>query len=215
MACFIAFVSIIYKQFGGTIYDALEEDGKKILQEHNKVEDEIIAMLQHKVDDIKMQSNVVQDAEAVKALKLETYEKLNAAGKIKPQYEFKAQVERLVSLMEQEEVNMKEKAKVALMEEATEAVKAEFATSKEMKKTSLVNAIATLKGGAAKGSSDPVKDAYLKFFQKKAAEAKGIDEKKETLAAREAMLTKLNAVAKNEGFFFEFDLATGKPKMTV
>lgn len=169
-------------------------------------------MLQEKVDDIKLQSRVVQDAEDIKALKIQTYEKLNAAGKIKPQYEFKAQVEKLLSMMEAEELSMREKAKHDMMEEATAAVTAEFATSAELKKVSLTNAIASLKGGKVAG--DPVKDAYLKFFKDKAAAAAKIDAKAETQAARQNIVTKLNSVAKNEGFYFEFG-PDGKPKMVV
>jgi len=211
-ACFIAFTAIIWKQFGGTIYEALEEDGKKILEEHNKAEDEIIAILQDKLDDIKFQSRVVQDAEDVKALKLQTYEKLNAAGKVKPLHVFKSQVEKMLSMLEAEEVSMREHAKVNLMEEATAAVTAEFATSEALKKSSLSNAISALKGGTV--GSDPVKEAYLKFFKEKAAAASKIDPKAETREARQAIITKLNSVAKNEGFYFEFD-ADGKPKMVV
>lgn len=159
-----------------------------------------------------LQSRVVQDAEDIKALKIQTYEKLNAAGKIKPQYEFKAQVEKLLQMMEAEELSMREKAKHDLMDEATAFVTAEFASSAELKKVSLANAIATLKGGKVAG--DPVKDAYLKFFQQKAADASKIDEKAETMEARQSVLTKLNSVAKNEGFYFEFG-PDGKPKMVV
>lgn len=211
-ACFIAFTAIIWKQFGGTIKEALESDGKRIIEEHNKVEDEIIGMLQDKVDDIKMQSRIVQDAEDIKALKIQTYEKLNAAGQVKPQYEFKHQIERMLNIVEAEEVNVREKAKHAMMEEATAKVMSEFATNDALKKKSLANAIATLKGG--KSSGDPVKETYLKYFQDKAAAAKKIDEKAETNAARANIITKLNAIAKSEGFFFEFG-PDGKPKMVV
>jgi len=176
------------------------------------VEDQIIGMLQDKIDDIKLQSRIVQDAEDIKALKIATYEKLNAAGKIKPQYEFKSQVERLLHLVETEEVSMREKEKIELMAEATAKVTAEFASSDELKKKGLANAIAVLKGGKVAG--DPVKESYLKFFKEKAAAAAKVDEKAETQASRQAIITKLNAVAKNEGFFFEFG-PDGKPKMVA
>lgn len=202
----------MYKNFGGVISDALEEDGKRIIAEHNAVEDEIIGMLEDKIEDIRLQSTVVADAQAIKALKLETYEKLNAAGKIKPQHHFKAQMERILAMVAAEEVSMQEKVKVAMMQEATAAVKAEFASSDALKKESLTNAIAQLKG--AKTGGDPVKSAYLKFFKEKAAAAAKIDEKAETAQARASIVTKLNAVAKNEGFYFEFG-ADGKPKMVV
>jgi len=121
-------------------------------------------------------------------------------------------VERLLHMIEAEEISMREKAKHDLMEEATAAVTAEFSSSPELKKSSLSNAIAALKGG--KGAGDPVKDAYLKFFKGKAAAAAKIDEKAETKAARRAIVGKLNAAAKNEGFFFELG-EDGKPRMVV
>lgn len=195
------------------IQETLEADGKRLLDEHNRVEDEVITMLQDKIRDIEFQSNVVQDAHDVKALKLATYEKLNAAGLIKPQYDFKNQVERIVHMIETEEVSMTEKAKIALMEEATINVLSQFKTSADLKKSSLANAIAALKGSKT-AASDPVKTAYLKFFaDKKAASAK-VDEKAEIKAARDSLITKLNAVAKNEEFFFQFG-PDGKPKMVV
>jgi hypothetical protein len=205
----------MYKQFGGVFKDFLEEDGKKILDEHNRQEDAVITLLQDKIDDIRFQSRVVQDAEDVRALKLATYDKLNAAGKIKPQYDFKAQVERILALMETEEVNMKEKAKHALMDEATAAVTAQFASSPDLKKSSLAGAIAALKGTTAKsGSADVVQAAYVQFFKDKQKAAQSIDAAAEIAASRKSVVTKLNAAAKNEGFLFEFD-ADGKPKMVV
>lgn len=211
-ACFIAFVAVIYKNFGGTIYDALEEDGRRILEEQNKVEDQVIAILQEQRDDIAAQANVVQDAKDVYALKVETYEKLNAVGKIKPLHEFKAQVEKILTLVEHEEKNMIEKQKVSLMEEATLAVTNQLLTNKKLQKQCLDNAIAQLKG--EKTTSDPVKDTYVQFFKWKAGEAGKMDAAAETMANREAILTKMNAVAANEGFFFKFG-ADGKPVMNA
>jgi hypothetical protein len=191
------------------------------LEEHNRQEDAIITLLQDKINDIQMQSRIVQDAEDIKALKLATYEKLSAAGKVKPLYDFKSQMERMLALVEAEEVNLKEKAKHALMEEATAAVTAQFASSAELKKSSLAGAIAALKkgsgtGGATGGGGGPdvVQAAYIQFFKDKQKSAQKIDVGAETAASRKAIVTKLNAVAKNEGFFFEFDEA-GKPKMVV
>jgi hypothetical protein len=209
-ACMIAFTSLVYKQFGGVIHDMLTEDGKRILAEHNKVEDQVINILEDKRQDIVMQERVVQDAKDIKALKEETYEKLNAAGKIKPQHEFKSQIERILHLMETEETSMTEKGKIALMEEATAAVTNKLLTDKKLQKSSLDNAIATLTG--KKGAKDPVKEAYLAFFKAKASSK--VDEAAEKKAARENVVTKLNAAAANEGFFFRFD-PDGKPKMVV
>jgi hypothetical protein len=212
-ACFIAFTSIVYKQFGGAIHDMLAADGERILEEHNKLEDAIIHDLQDKLYDVKMQEHVVQDANDIKELRIASYEKLNAAGIIKPQFEFKAQMERLLTMMAAEELSMQEKTKAAIMEEARASVTAEFSTNQELKKTSLASAIAQLKGSTS-GASDPVKAAYLAFFKTKGVAAAKMDEKVELAANRAAMVAKINAVASNEGFFFELD-QTGKPKMTV
>lgn len=209
-ACMMAFSLIVYKQFGSVIYEALEEDGKRILEEHNTVEDADIAVLKHKIADVEGQSMVLQDAQDIKQLKIETYEKLNTAGKVKPLYDFKSQMEKILATMQAEETNMKEKAKQALMAEATAAVQKAFTTNKDLGKACLASAIAQLEGKPS--GSDPVKDAYVKFFQAKAKA--GGDEAAEAKAAREQMVTKLNAVARSDGFFFEFD-ASGKPKMVV
>jgi hypothetical protein len=191
----------------------LEEDGKRLLAEHNAVEDQVIAELTKSIEEVEQQGSIVQDYQDVKALKIQSYEQLNAAGKIKPQYEFKHQIERLLALMATEETNMMEKAKLSLMDKATASVTEQFLTQKSLKKTALDGAIAQLKNSKSAGG-DPVKSAYLKFFQDSAAAAQKMDDASETKAARENMITKLNAVAKNEGFFFEFD-AQGKPKMVV
>jgi hypothetical protein len=211
-ACFIAFTAIVYKQFGGVIQETLEADGKRIIEEHNKYEDQILSVLKTKRDEIVMMKDIVKDAQDVHALKEETYVKLNAAGKIKPQHEFKAQIERVLSMMVAEEAAVTEKSKVALMEEATMAVTKELMTNKKLQKQSLDNAIAQLKG--TKPGADPVKETYLTFFKWKASEAAKADVAAEAAAARESMVKKLNAVAANEGFFFQFD-TDGKPKMTV
>jgi hypothetical protein len=211
-ACFIAFTAVVYKQFGGAIHDALSAEGDRLIEEHNKVEDEVINMLEDKIADIKFQSSVVKDAQDIKQLKIQTYEMLNEAGKVKPLYDFKAQMERMLQIMQNEETNMMEKGKHALMEEATSAVTLQFLKSEELKKKSLANAIASLKG--SKASGDVVKDAYLQFFKSKSAEAQKVDQKKETLEARAVVVGKMNAIAKSEGFFFEFG-QDGKPKMVA
>ena len=208
----MAFVMIIHKNFGGTMHELLEEDGKRILAEHNAVEDQVIDILNTKLQDIKVQGNVVTDAETILALKEETYAKLNAAGQIKPQYDFKAQMERALAQIAVEEAAIQEKAKHAMMEEATIAVTQAFASSGTLKKSALDNAISQLQGGKSKG--DPVQKAYGQYFKKKAADASQVDEKAELLKSRETIVTKLNAIAMNEGFFFKLD-EKGNPKMTV
>jgi len=212
MACFIAFNAFIYTQFGDTIKGILEADGKDVLAKQNAVEDEILGILKSKRQDVVMQERLVQDAEDIQKLKEETYVKLNAAGKIKPQHEFKAQMERMLTMIATEEANVKEKEKIAMMEEATAAVTKELLENKALQKQSLENAIKKLKGEAA--GEGPVKATYLKFFKWKGDEAKKVDEKVEIAQQRAAMVAKLNATADNEGFFFKFG-PDGKPVMTV
>ena len=213
MACFVAFTAIVYKQFGGVIQEALEADGKRILAEHNAAEDQVISSLQESIDNMKEQSTLVEDVTAIKELKEETYAKLNEVGKVKPLYDFKSQVEKLLSMISHEEAVMQDKAKIALMAEATESVKASFSDDANLKKAALSSAIATLKGSKG-GSKDPVQEAYLKFFAGKKKAAESIDAAAEAAAAREAIIMKLNATAMNEGFYFQFD-ESGKPKMVV
>jgi Mitochondrial ATP synthase B chain precursor (ATP-synt_B) len=208
----IMFTALVYKNFGATLGEMLEEDGKRIIDEANKVEDTILSILKAKRDDVIMMDNVVQDAQDIQALKEETYVKYNAAGKIKPLHEFKSQMERVLHMVAVEEAANMEKTKTALMEEATVAVTNELLTNKDLQKISLDNAIAQLKG--TKPGTDPVKQTYLQFFQWKANETKKADAKVETIAAREALIKKVNAIAANEKFFFQLD-NDGKPKMVV
>jgi hypothetical protein len=128
-------------------------------------------------------------------------------------YDFKAQIEKMLAVVEAEEVSLKERAKHALMDEATAAVTAKFLSSADLKKSSLADAIATLKGGKGP-KADVVQAAYIQFFKDKQKAAQSTDAKAETAAARQSIVTKLNAVAKNEKYFFEFD-AEGKPKMAA
>ena len=211
VANFVAFTTIVYKNFGGFLYDLLAADGKQIIAEQNAAEDEFVRACQEKLDIMKLEERCVQDAEDVFALKEATYVKLQEAGKIKPQYEFKQQIERLMGLMVPEEATLREKRKVALMAEATEAVTAAFGKSEKLKKSALDIAIAQLKGGGAP-KSDPVKNAYMQFFRSKAKASEQMDEAAEIAESRKFIVTKLNAVASNEKFFFRFD-ADGKPKM--
>jgi len=211
-ACFICFCGVVYQQFGTVIFEALEEDGNKTLVEMNAAEDGVIDSLTSTIEEIESQAGIVEDIEAVKDLKIETYAKLNEVGKVKPLYNFKSQVEKLLAAIAAEESASQEKEKMALMEEATAAVSAEFSSSKVLQKKSLANAIAMLKG--SKTGDDPVKEAYLNFFADKKKAAEKINEAEEAKASREAMIAKLNSVAKNDKFYFEFD-ASGSPKMTA
>mmetsp|Transcript_14321 Transcript_14321/g.18715 ORF Transcript_14321/g.18715 Transcript_14321/m.18715 type:complete len:300 (-) Transcript_14321:101-1000(-) len=212
MACFICFVGVVHKQFGGVIQESLEADGKATLAETNKAEDMMISDLKTTIAEIGAQTGVVEDLEAVKQLKIETYKKLNETGKIKPLHDFKAQFEKLLTVIAAEETIAQEKGKQTLMKEATASVTAEFASSKDLQKKSLASAISMLKG--TKTGVDPVKDTYLKFFADKKKASASVDVATEAKVFREAMITKLNSVAKNDKFYFEFD-AAGKPKMVV
>jgi len=211
---FLLFCVIVYTQAGEMLHKGLVDKADAMLAEQNELEDSVIACLEDLYTDIEnLSGNLVQDFEAISQVTEETYVKLNAAGAIKPQYDFKTQVERVLGMIEQEEISVKEKAKQVLMAEATAAVSEEFLTSKEMKKAAMDLALAKLKG-TAKASDDPVKAAFVKFFKEKAAAASKADDSAERKAQREAMVSKLNAIAKNEGYFFEFD-ASGSPKMVV
>ena len=207
------FCVIVYTQAGEMIHKGLVDQADAMLKEQNELEDAVIDCLEDLYTDIdKLSGNLVQDFEAISKTTEETYAKLNAAGAIKPQYDMKAQVERVLNMIEHEEASVKEKAKLALMEEATAAVSEQFLSSPEMKKAAMDIAIAKIKGNAS--GTDPVKAAFIKFFKDKAASAAKADDSAELKAQREAMVAKLNAIAKNEGFFFQFD-ANGTPKMVA
>mmetsp|Transcript_19833 Transcript_19833/g.40968 ORF Transcript_19833/g.40968 Transcript_19833/m.40968 type:complete len:305 (+) Transcript_19833:71-985(+) len=212
LAVFLAFCVTLYTQGGDAIYKALDEKAVNLLKEHTEAEEKVIAALEHKLEYLKANQNMVNDFEAINAIRSATYEKLNAAGAIKPQHDFKAQVERMLNMIAHEEASVTEKTKVALMSEATASVTEKFSSDKALKKAALDAAIAKLKGG--KTGADPVQAAFVQFFKDKAAAAKASKDDSEEKAQREAMIAKMNAVAKNEGFFFEFD-AQGAPKMTV
>lgn len=210
-AVFIAFCVAVYTQAGDAIYKSLDQTAQTILKEHNEAEDKVIAALEQKLEALRFGKGQVEDFEAINKMREERYVNMNAMGAIKPQHDFKIQVERMLHMIAQEEASVTEKKKTALMEEATANVTEKFASSKELKKAALSSAMAVLKGGAT-GGSDPVKDAFVQFFKDKAAaEAKSKDDSEEK-AQKEALIAKLNAVAKSENFYFEFD-AAGKPMM--
>ena len=209
-ACFICFCGVVYHNFGTAIKDFLEEDGKQILANTNAVEDANIANIQAAIADLKSQQGLVEQLEAMNELQAATYAKMNETGKVKPLYGFKAQVEKLLAVIAAEEAASQEKAKMTMMDEATAAVKVSFASNQDLKKKSLANAVAILKG--SKPESSPVKEAYLDFFAQKKAAAEGIDEATEIQASRDNLITKLKTVAMTDKFYFHFD-AEGKPKM--
>jgi len=212
LAVFLAFCVTVYTQGGDVIYKALDEKAVNLLKEHNEAEDKVIEALEQKLVFLKANQNMVNDFNAINEVRAETYEKLNAAGAIKPKHDFKLQVERMLNMIAAEEASVTDKAKTSLMAEATASVTDKFTSDKALKKAALDSAISKLKGG--KAGADPIQAAFVQFFKDKAAAAAASKDDSEEKAQREAMIAKMNSVAKNEGFFFEID-AAGQPKMSV
>lgn len=211
-AAFIAFCLVVYTQGGDAIHKALDARAQALLKEHRESEQELIEEMESLVQHLGNQLEIPEIMEDMNTVREDTYVKLNAAGAIKPKHDLKAQVERILAMIAHEEASNIDKAKVALMQEATASVSEQFATSKQLKKAALDAAIATIKGGANAGGDDPVKTAFVKFFKDKAAEAaKSKDTSAET-TQRAAFLAKANAVSESEGYFFRFD-ENGVPKM--
>jgi len=213
LAVFIAFCVTLYTQGGDAMYKTLDETAQTILKEHTEAEEKVIEALEQKLDFLKANSNMVKDFESINTMREAAYVNLNAAGKVKPHHDFKMQIERMITMIAQEESNVAEKAKTALMEEATASVTAQFESSKDLKKAALDAAIAKIKG-TAKAGDDPVQATFIKFFQNKAAAAAKSDDGTEAAAQRATLVAKLDAVTKNEHFFFQFD-ESGKPKMNA
>jgi len=212
-AVFVAFCVAVYTQGGDAIHKSLDEKAQTLLKEHNEAEDKVIAALEQKLEFLKANQNMVSDFEGINAVRAEAYKNLNAAGAIKPQHDFSAQVQRVLAMIATEEASITEKTKTALMEEATSDVTEQFGSSKALKKAALDNAIAQIKG-TSKGEADPVAKAFVKFFQDKAAEAAKVTDDSEEKAQRAAIIAKVNAICKSEGFFFNID-ESGEAKMTV
>jgi hypothetical protein len=213
-AVFITFCYAFYRNAGDAVYNALKSDGDAILKDHNEAEDKVLAAMEEKLALLKGSGDMVHNFEAINSIREETYENLNAAGKVKPLHDFKAQMEKVLNMICVEEASVQEKAKVALLNEATESVTNDFNTNKQLKKTALDAAIATLKGSKGKATADPVKDAFVAFFKNKKASAAKADTAAEETSERAALIAKLNSVAKNEGFLFQFD-SNGMPKMNA
>jgi hypothetical protein len=212
LAVFLAFCVTLYTQGGDAIYRALDEKAVNLLKEHNEAEDKVIGALEQKLLFLKANQNMVTDFNAINEIRSETYKKLNAAGAVKPQHDFKAQVERMLKMIAAEEASFTEKTKMALMSEATTSVTGKFSSDNKLKKAALDAAIAKIKGG--KAGADPVQAAFVQFFKDKAAAAKASKDDSEEKAQRQAMIAKMNSVAKNEQFYFEFD-TSGVPKMAA
>jgi len=210
-ACFVAFCVTVYTQGGDAIHKSLDETATSIMKEHNEIEDKVIKQITGDIETLKADLGVADSYREINAIREETYGKLSAVGAIKPKYDFKAHVERMIDMIAAEEASATEKKKTALMEEATAAVTAEFSSNKALKKAALDSAIAAIKGASAKSGADPVQAEFVKFFQAKAAGAKKTDAE-ESKAEREALIAKMNSLANNEGLSFQFD-AEGVPKL--
>jgi hypothetical protein len=182
-----------------------------MIKMQNDAEDKVVAKMEENVEFMKLTDNIVEDYQGVLDLTKTSYAKLNAAGKIKPQHDLKAQVEKMLNTMSNEEQSAYEKAKTAMMEEATAAVTSEFLSNDKLKKAALDNALAKLTGKAA--GADPVQATFVRFFEAKTAAAKKADDGSEEKAARTAMLEKMNGIAEAESMYFRFDTATGQPKL--
>jgi len=212
-AVFVAFCVLVYTQGGDAIYKSLDAKAQTIFKEHTAAEEKVIAALEQKLEFLKANQSMVQDFEAINEIRSEAYSNLNDAGVIKPQHDFKAQVQRVLNMIAQEESSNTEKAKTALMEEATVSVTDKFVKTKQLKKAALDAAIAHIKGTKS-GSSDPVQAEFVKFFKDKAKSAAKITDDSEEKLQRQTLVAKINAICKSENFFFNVD-ANGQPKMTV
>ena len=208
---FLGFCVVAYTQGGEMMSTMFKDEAKDMLKAQNEAEGEVIAKLEESVEYMKLTENIVKDYQDVYDLTEESYAKLNASGEIKPQHKLKAQVEKLLGMIATEEANAYEKAKIAMMADATDAVTAEFSSSKELKKAALASAIAKLTGKGGKAKADPVQAEFVKFFQATAQNAKASDDGSEAKEARVTMITKMNAVAENESMYFRLDPASGKP----
>jgi len=211
-AVFVAFCVAFWTQGGDAVHKMLDERAVNILKEHNEAEEKVIAALEQKLDFLKANQNMVNDFEAINAIREKGYEQLNAAGAVKPKHDIKSQMERILNMVAVEEANVTEKTKMAIMEEATVAVTEKFSTDKGLKKAALDAAIAQIKGTAKEGTVDPVRAEFSNFLKAKADAASKITDDSEETAQRAALIAKMSAIAKTEGMFFDFD-ASGKPVM--
>jgi hypothetical protein len=210
---FVAFCVVAYTQGGDAFAKYFQDEADSMLDLQRQAEDEVIAKLEESLEYMKLTENIVQDYQDVLEVTQTSYDNLNSAGKIKPQHDLKAQVEKMLTLIASEEQSAYDKAKTAMMTEATEAVTAKFADDKALKKAALGSALANLTG-KAKAGDDPVQAAFVKFFQEKTAAAKKADDGSEQKEARDNMVAKMNAIAEAEGMYLRFD-ENGQPKMVA
>jgi hypothetical protein len=208
----IFFTVAMYTQAGEAIAKSFDDDSNSIIKEHNQIEEKVIAKYQEKLQFLRSVGGIAEGVQALSNIKGESFEKFNIVATNKPKHELKAQVERALALIQQEEINTKERLKTALMVEASASVSKSFATSQDLRKSALDVAIARIKG--TKGGQDPVQGSFVKFFKDKGAAAAKGDSAADLKAQRETLITKLNTLAENEGFFFNFDKATSQPKLS-
>jgi len=213
-AVFIAFCVAFWTQGGDAIHTMMDQKAKNLLKDHNEAEDKVIDALTQKLDFLKANQNMVNDFEAINQIRTESYEQLNAAGAVKPHHDMKAQMERVLNMIAQEEATVTEKTKMAIMDEATAHVMEQFTTSKDLKKKALDAAIAQIKGTSKAGTVDPVRAEFSKFLKSKAEAAAKITDDVEEKEQRAALILKMSAIAKSEKMFFDFD-ASGKPVMNA
>jgi len=211
MACFVAFCVTAYTQGGDAIKKSLDESAQALLKEHNEVEKEVINGIKGTIEAFKGQLGAPDLYKEINQIREETYVKLNAVGAVKPKHDLKADVERMIDLIANEEESVAEKMKTSLMAEATAAVSEQFASSKALKKNALESAIAAIKGSDVASKADPVKAEFVKFFKAKATEAKKSSDAEEA-AQKSALIEKMNTLARTEGLLFELD-ASGKPQL--
>jgi len=186
LAVFVAFCVACYTQGGDAIFKALYDKTKLMLKEHNDAEDKVIAALETKRDFLKTNQNMVEDFKAINEIRDKGYQSLNSAGAVKPLHDFKTQMERILNMIVQEEANVKEKTKTALMEEATASVTQQFTSSKALKKAALSAAIAQIKGNTS-DTEDPVRNEFVQFFKAKGESiAKTADGSEEKLQLRQS-----------------------------
>lgn len=212
---FLGFCVVAYTQGGQLIANSFKEESNAMLKAQNEAEDQVINKLEETVEYMKLTENIVSDYKEVYDLTEASYAKMNEAGKIKPQHDLKAQMEKIINVMAVEEQSSYEKNKMAMMAEATDAVMKEFLTNEKLKQAALTAAVGKLTGKAAAAGADPVQTAFINFFKEKTKAAKASDDGSEEKAARAAMLNKLNAIAGAEGMYFRFDESTGKPVMAA
>jgi len=211
-AVFVAFCVAFWSSGGDAVHKALDEKAVNLLKEHNEAEDKVISALEQKLEFLKANQNMVNDFEAINAIREESYEKLNAAGAVKPSHDLKGQMERILNMIATEEATVMEKTKMSIMQEATAHVTEQFSSSKALKKSALDAAIAQIKGTSSEGGVDPVRAEFSKFLKAKAEAAAKVKDDSEEKAQRAALIAKMSAVANSENMFFTFD-ESGKPVM--